>query len=54
MSYSGKRRYKNRRERTKIISKNTGKIIVGLLIAFAILAIKYRVAIVDYISPYFY
>jgi len=54
MSYSGKRRYKNRRERSKVITKNTWKVIVGFVIAFAILAIKYRVAIMDYIKPYFY
>ena len=54
MSYSSKRRYKNRRERTRRITANSKKIIVGFLIALTILCIKYRVAIMDYIRPYFY
>jgi len=54
MSYSNKRRYKNRRERTRMISTNSKRLIVGFLIGFVVLGIKYRVAIVDYFRPYFY
>lgn len=54
MSYSGRIRYKSRREKNKLVARKLKVVVIFALIALVILAIKNRVAITDYIRTYFY
>lgn len=54
MSYSGRIRYKTRRERNKAKARQLKLISIFVLIAAVIYIIKNRVLITDYIRTYFY
>ncbi len=49
MSYSGRTRYKTRREKNELIKKRSRAIIIFALIALIALVFKNRIAIRDYI-----
>lgn len=54
MSYSGRKRYKSRRERNKQVAFNARYILLGILAVIAMLIYRHRVSIIDYLETYFY
>jgi hypothetical protein len=54
MSYTARKNYKTRREINRKIFKNLRIILIFLLIALVVYAVKNRVSILNYLSTYFY
>jgi len=54
MSYSGRKRYKSRREKNKLAAGRAKMIALFILIAGLIFLFINRVSIYDYVSTYFY
>lgn len=54
MSYSGRRKYKSRREKNKTAAQRARAILIAIIAAVALLIFINRVSIVDYLATYFY
>lgn len=54
MSYSGRRRYKSRREKNKVVARNTRLIVLGIFVLFIFYVIRNWNDLYGYYSTYFY
>jgi len=54
MSYSGRRKYKSRREKNKAAAKRAKGVLIAIVAAVILYVLINRVSIYDYLATYFY
>ena len=53
MSYTGRKKYKSRKEKAEAVNRNVRAIIIGVALFLIVLIYYKRVDIIDYINTFF-